>query len=111
MVRPSRNNLHEFVAEENTCFFDICLPNYTADILRRITYFREVLTSPELKGDTSAAQSVLDQIGIDPSTIADCTKEQSSKVNGLKFIEYYTTPPVLPADFDIADLAYRGEMK
>ena len=39
MVRPSRNNMHEFVAEENTCFFDICLPNYTADSLRRITYF------------------------------------------------------------------------
>lgn len=42
MVRPSRNNLHEFVAEENTCFFDICLPNYTADSLRRITYFKEL---------------------------------------------------------------------
>lgn len=44
MVRPSRNNLHEFVAEENTCFFDICLPNYTADSLRRITYFKEIAT-------------------------------------------------------------------
>ncbi len=34
--------MHEFVAEENTCFFDICLPNYTADSLRRITYFKEI---------------------------------------------------------------------
>jgi hypothetical protein len=42
MVRPSRNNMHEFVAEENTCFFDICLPNYTLDSLRRITYFKEI---------------------------------------------------------------------
>ena len=42
MVRPSHGNVHEFYAEENTCFFDICLPNYTADSLRRITYFKEV---------------------------------------------------------------------
>jgi hypothetical protein len=42
VVRPSRDNLHEFVAEENTCFFDICLPNYTNDALRKITYFKEV---------------------------------------------------------------------
>ena len=42
MVRPSSNNMHEFIAEENTCFFDICLPNYTADSLRRITYFKEI---------------------------------------------------------------------
>ena len=42
IVRPSRDNLHEFVAEENTCFFDICLPNYTADSLRRITYFKDL---------------------------------------------------------------------
>ena len=42
MVRPSRNNMHEFVAEENTCFFDICLPNYTADSLRRISYFKDL---------------------------------------------------------------------
>ena len=42
MVRPSHGNVHEFVAEENTCFFDICLPNYTADSLRRITYFKEI---------------------------------------------------------------------
>jgi hypothetical protein len=34
--------MHEFVAEENTCFFDICLPNYTADSLRRITYFKDL---------------------------------------------------------------------
>lgn len=28
-VRPSVNNLHTFTAAENSCFFDICLPNYT----------------------------------------------------------------------------------
>ena len=28
-VRPSFNNLHTFEAKENSCFFDICLPNYT----------------------------------------------------------------------------------
>jgi hypothetical protein len=37
--------------------------------------------------------------------------EQSSKVKRLKFLEYYTTPPVLPAGFDLADVAYRGEMQ
>lgn len=56
MVRPSRNNMHEFVAEENTAFFDICLPNYTADSLRRITYFKEISDLPteteyEFEGD------------------------------------------------------------
>ena len=42
-VRPSTNNMHEFVAEENSCFFDICLPNYTPlNHSRRITYFKEI---------------------------------------------------------------------
>lgn len=48
VVKPSRNNLHEFVAEENTAFFDICLPNYTADSLRRITYFKSIITEKNL---------------------------------------------------------------
>ncbi len=52
MVRPSHGNVHEFVAEENTCFFDICLPNYTADSLRRITYFKEI--SEEILGADAA---------------------------------------------------------
>ena len=47
IIRPSMNNLHEFVALEDTCFFEVSLPNYTADVLRRITYFSEVLTSAE----------------------------------------------------------------
>ena len=42
MVRPSVGNMHSFVAQEDSCFFDICLPNYTTDSLRRITYFDEV---------------------------------------------------------------------
>lgn len=45
-VRPSSNNMHEFVAKENSCFFDICLPNYTPlNHSRRITYFKEVLNN------------------------------------------------------------------
>ena len=56
MVRPSRNNMHEFVAEENTCFFDICLPNYTADSLRRITYFKEI-GSPEMGEDSQSSEA------------------------------------------------------
>lgn len=42
LVRPSVGNMHQFVAQEDSCFFDICLPNYTQDSLRRITYFNEV---------------------------------------------------------------------
>jgi hypothetical protein len=42
IVKPSLNNVHEFVAEEDTCFFDICLPNYSEDSLRRITFFKDV---------------------------------------------------------------------
>ena len=41
-VRPSFNNLHTFEATENSCFFDICLPNYTADHFRKITYFKDI---------------------------------------------------------------------
>merc|ERR1711907_150302 len=44
LVRPSCGNMHKFVAEEDSCFFDICLPNYTSDAERRITYFNEVAT-------------------------------------------------------------------
>ena len=42
LLRPSCGNVHKFVAKEDSCFFDICLPNYTTDSLRRITYFNEV---------------------------------------------------------------------
>jgi len=43
-VRPSVNNMHEFVAKENSCFFDVCLPNYTpTNHSRRITYFKEIM--------------------------------------------------------------------
>ena len=44
-VRPSANNLHTFTAAENSCFFDICLPNYTTlSHDRKITYFRDTFT-------------------------------------------------------------------
>ena len=75
-VRPSTNNMHEFVAEENSCFFDICLPNYTPlNHSRRITYFKEICDEPShvMKG-------------------------------GLTELEYYTTPPKMPVDFEVNDL-------
>jgi len=130
MVRPSVSNLHEFVAEENTCFFDICLPNYTADSLRRITYFKEITS--EVLGKNAqadlggAASSILENKSankktpisakdlldvVDPSTFADSTLQLSSKVNGLTLLEYNATPPNLPVDFHVADIEYRGEMK
>ena len=97
MVRPSRNNLHEFVAEENTCFFDICLPNYTADSLRRITYFKEITDFGE----------------VNSKTLVDNTHQMSglSQMENIKFIEYEATPPKLPVNFEVADLPYIGEMK
>ena len=80
-VRPSTNNMHEFVAEENSCFFDICLPNYTPiNHSRRITYFKEIG-------------------GNDPHTVLK---------GGLTELEYYTTPPKMPTNFEVNDLDYRG---
>ena len=82
MVRPSKNNLHEFVAEENTCFFDICLPNYTADSLRRITYFKEITGASAAEVNIMNPSSLeTNTLGknynllskIDPKTVADST--------------------------------------
>lgn len=81
-VRPSTNNMHEFVAAKNSIFFDICLPNYTPNNhSRRITYFKEVNKNPAtlIKG-------------------------------GLTELEYYTTPPKMPVNFNVVDLQYRGEL-
>ena len=85
-VRPSTNNMHEFVAEENSCFFDICLPNYTPQShLRRITYFKEV-------GEL-------------------CDSPAHVMRGGLTELEYYTTPPVMPTGMELTELDYRGELQ
>ena len=79
-VRPSTNNMHEFVAEENSCFFDICLPNYTTNknYTRKMAFYKEINENPHLiKG-------------------------------GMTTIEYNVTPPVMPANMDITDVDYRG---
>jgi len=73
MVRPSKNNMHEFVAEENTWFFDIWLQNYTADSLRRITYFKEINYNENILGTEAAAAD----LGINPTTLADSTLDMS----------------------------------
>lgn len=81
-VRPSENNMHEFVAKENSCFFDICLPNYTPlNSSRRITYFKEV---------ASEQGTVLKK--------------------GLTQLEYDVTPPVMPVNHAVHELQYRGSM-
>ena len=85
VVKPSSGNMHKFVAEEDSCFFDICLPNYTSDSLRRITYFNEIA----------------DEIG----------EGAKPKQAGNTTLEYYTTPPVMPVGFDIAELDYRGDFQ
>jgi len=86
LVRPSLGNLHKFVAEEDSCFFDICLPNYTADSERKITYFNDVTETP----------------GCDAHS-------KGEKCDTI--LEYYTTPPVMPVGFDIAELEYQGELQ
>jgi len=88
--------MHEFIAEENTCFFDICLPNYTADSLRRITYFKE------LGAEVSTCE-------VGSEAFADDTKNISTAVPDLKFLRFDATPPKLPVNFEISDLPYRGE--
>lgn len=81
-VRPSQNNMHEFIATENSCFFDICLPNYTPDnASRRITYFKEDLANPL---DTRA---------------------------GTTELIYDASPPVMPTDFVVTDIDYRGSFQ
>ncbi len=121
MVRPSINNLHEFVAEENTCFFDICLPNYTADSLRRITYFKEITAESvgaaeadlgsynAPKTSINRQKALLERI--DPNSVADSTFSLSSKIENLTLLEYNATPPKLPVDFEVAEIPYIGEMK
>ena len=72
--------MHQFIAEENSCFFDICLPNYTpVRHERRITYFKE----------TGA-------------------NEENLARGGLTELEYYTTPPVMPAGLVLNEVSYKG---
>lgn len=93
-VRPSANNMHTFEAQENTCFFDICLPNYsTSNCLRKITYFKE---NPTFQPDAAL-----------PFDDADVANNRASYTE----IVYDTTPPVMPTGFAVNDLAYRGEMR
>lgn len=80
LVRPSVGNMHRFVAEEDSCFFDICLPNYSEDSLRKITYFK----------DTNEGK--------------DCAYDHTT------MLEYDTTPPVMPVGFEVKELSYRGDM-
>ena len=48
---------------------------------------------------------------IDPSKVADSTFQMSSTIKNLTLLEYDVTPPKLPVDFHVADIAYRGIMK
>ena len=82
-VRPSTNNMHQFVAKENSCFFDICLPNYSPEgHTRKVTYYKESGENLEnkLRG-------------------------------GLTELEYYTTPEIgMPKGFSINEIDYRGSL-
>ena len=54
--------------------------------------------------------TILDQVGLDPNTLADSTMSLSSTVDNLKFLEYDVTPPSLPVNFEVAEVPYIGEM-
>jgi len=92
-VRPTFNNLHTFEATENSCFFDICLPNYTPEsCLRKITYFKE------------NNQSLLS--AQNPFSNEDLGTKRAT----LTEIIYDTTPPHLPVNFSVDNVDYRGSM-
>lgn len=86
LVRPSQGNMHKFFAEEDSCFFDIMLPSYSEESLRRITYFNEI--SDQVTGESHCK--------------VDDDRDREIK------LAYHTTPPKLPFDFDVAELDYRG---
>jgi cysteamine dioxygenase len=81
VVRPSASNMHQFVATEDSCFFDICLPNYTpVDASRRITFFEEEHEDPmALQG-------------------------------GLTDLVWNASPPVMPIGFEVTDAEFRGDI-
>ena len=95
LVRPSCGNMHKFVAEEDSCFFDICLPNYTQESLRRITYFNEVSEHLGCDGHSHDNEHVKTEKSCEHTTL----------------LEYHATPPVLPTGFAINELSYRGDMR
>ena len=82
-VRPSTNNMHTFVAKENSCFFDICLPNYSPEgHTRKVTYYKDV-------GEN----------------------QQNLLRGGVTELEYHTTPEIaMPEGFSINEIDYRGNM-
>lgn len=75
--------MHQFIAKENSCFFDICLPNYSPDgAKRKVTYYKE----------TDALF-------------------QNNLLGGRTEIEYYTTPEIrMPDNFEVNEISYRGEL-
>lgn len=101
-VRPSSNNMHQFVATENSCFFDICLPNYQANgHTRRCTYYNELPSDTDTL--TPQATQLLNH------TLHNGRKTARPANSRLVQLEYDTTPPRLPTGLAINEVAYRGE--
>ncbi len=48
IVTPSKNNLHEIIAIDNTIFFDVLVPDYKDD--NQCNYFKIVGSSNDGKG-------------------------------------------------------------
>ena len=89
--------MHTFYAEEDSCFFDIMLPNYTGDHNRCITYFNELkeencLQEPHCNGKDIAHDLF------------------SHDKFGLTKLIYDTTPDLaMPTGMEVTPVEYRGD--
>jgi len=92
-VRPSTNNMHTFTAQENSCFFDVCLPNYShSNHLRKITYYKDT--------NQSSVNASL------PFSDPDLLSRQPA----ITDLIYDTCVPTDIPGFRINELSYRGTM-
>lgn len=93
--------MHKFKAECDSCFFDIMLPNYTDGSNRKITYFNDL--SDHVSHVSDVEQHLMGMSGFPALDLDDFDKDRFTK------LQFFTTPPVLPFKFDIAELDYQGD--
>ena len=92
--------MHKFKAECDSCFFDIMLPNYADGCSRKITYFND------LSEHTSHVTDVEEQLmGMSGLPVMDFETD----ADRFTKLQFFTTPPILPFKFDIAELDYQGD--
>ena len=94
------------MAQEDSCFFDICLPNYTEDSQRRITYFNEI-------SEHVGCDHHHDICHVKDEAMRSETKRQApvQSHKGRTLLEYMTTTPNLPKGMEVTELSYRGDFE